>query len=63
LDGDKIMEHTTLGRLEFQYLTLQVLSDPDVRVTVYMPDTVTRTKLQHFLERNEQPEVEQQLFT
>jgi len=50
LDGDKIMEHPTLGHLEFQHLTLQVLSDPDVRVTVYMPKAVTRTRLQQLQE-------------
>jgi transcriptional regulator with XRE-family HTH domain len=38
LDGVKAMEHPTLGYLEFQHLTLQVLSDPDVRVTVYLPN-------------------------
>ncbi len=63
LDGDKIMEHPTLGHLEFQHLTLQVLSDPDVRVTIYTPKAVTRAKLQRFLEGNSQPEVEHQLFT
>jgi hypothetical protein len=50
LDGDKIMEHPTLGHLEFQHLTLQVLSDSDVRVTIYMPKAVTRTKLQQLQE-------------
>jgi transcriptional regulator with XRE-family HTH domain len=50
LDGDKIMEHPTLGHLEFQHLTLQILSDPDVRVTVYMPKAVTRIKLQQLQE-------------
>lgn len=50
LSGDKIMEHPTLGHLEFQHLTLQVLSDPAIRVTVYMPKAVTRIKLQQLLE-------------
>lgn len=63
LDGDKIMEHQTLGHLEFQHLTLQVLSDPDVRVTIYMPNAVTRAKLQRLLEGSDQPEVEHKLFT
>lgn len=49
LDGDKIMEHATLGHLEFQHLTLQVLSDPDVRVSLYMPNVMTRRKLQQLL--------------
>jgi hypothetical protein len=54
LDGDKVMEHVALGHLEFKHLTLQVLSDPDVRVTIYMPNGATRAKLQQFL--NDQPE-------
>ena len=45
LDGVRVMEHPTLGYLEFQHLALQVLSDPDVRVAVYLPNTMTRTKL------------------
>ncbi len=58
LSGDKIMEHTTLGHLEFQHLTLQVLSDPDVRVSIYMPNALTRTHLQRVLKDADQPEVE-----
>jgi transcriptional regulator with XRE-family HTH domain len=63
LAGDKIMEHTTLGHLEFQHLTLQVLSDPDVRVTLYMPNQMTRTQLQRLLKDSDQPEVERKLLT
>jgi transcriptional regulator with XRE-family HTH domain len=63
LDGDKIMEHSTLGHLEFQHLTLQALSDPDVRVSIYMPNAVTRAKLQRLLEDSGQSEVEHKLFT
>lgn len=63
LDGDKIMEHATLGHLEFQHLTLQVLSDPDVRVTIYMPNAMTRTQLQRLLKDSDQPEVERKLLT
>jgi transcriptional regulator with XRE-family HTH domain len=63
LDGDKIMQHPTLGRLEFQHLTLQVQSFPDVRVTIYMPNAATRAKLQRFLEGSDQSEVEHKLVT
>jgi transcriptional regulator with XRE-family HTH domain len=63
LDGDKIMEHSTLGHLEFQHLTLQVLSDPDVRVSLYMPNAMTRRKLQRLLKDADQPEVERKLLT
>lgn len=52
LDGDKIMQHPTLGCLEFKYLILQVLSDPDVKVAIYTPNAVTRTKLQQLLTGN-----------
>jgi transcriptional regulator with XRE-family HTH domain len=63
LDSDKIMEHPTLGHLEFQHLTLQVLSDPDVRVSIYMPSAVTRSQLQRLLKASDQPEVEHKFLT
>jgi transcriptional regulator with XRE-family HTH domain len=50
LDGHKVMEHPALGHLEFEHLTLQVLSNPDVRIMIYTPNAVTRAKLQRFLE-------------
>jgi hypothetical protein len=62
LDGDKVMEHPMLGYLEFQHLTLQVPSDPDVRVTIYMPNTMTRAKLQQLQEASDQSEIEHKLF-
>ncbi|HEX4203048.1 MAG TPA: helix-turn-helix transcriptional regulator [Ktedonobacteraceae bacterium] len=63
LSSDKIMEHATLGHLEFQHLILQVLSDPDVRVSLYMPNAMTRTKLQRLLKDSDQPGVERKLLT
>lgn len=48
LDGAKIIEHPALGHLEFRHVTLQVFSDPDVRVTAHIPDAETRAKLQRF---------------
>ena len=50
LDGHKVIEHLALGTLEFEHFTLQVLTNPDIRIMIYMPDTVTRTMLQHLLE-------------
>jgi len=50
LDGHKVIKHLTLGYLEFEHITLQVLSEPDVRIMIYSPNTVTRAKLQRFLE-------------
>ncbi len=50
LDGHKTMEHPTLGRLEFEHINLQVLSEPDIRIAVYMPDAATRAKVEQFLE-------------
>jgi len=44
------MEHPMLGHLKFEYLTLQIPNDPDVRITIYTPNAVTRAKLQQFLE-------------
>ena len=49
LDGHKVIEHPTLGYLEFEHLALQVLTNPDIRIMVYTPNAVTRTTLQHLL--------------
>jgi transcriptional regulator with XRE-family HTH domain len=48
VDSEKIIEHPMLGHLEFKHLTLHVFSDPDIRVTAYIPDAQTRAKLQRF---------------
>ena len=49
LDGDKTLDHPTLGRLEFEFVILQVLSDPDVKLTIFIPKATTRAKLQQHL--------------
>ena len=49
LDGHKVIEHPTLGSLEFEHFTLQVLTNPDIRIMIYTPSAVTRTTLQHLL--------------
>jgi transcriptional regulator with XRE-family HTH domain len=50
LDGHKVIEHPVLGRLEFEHLTLQVLSAPDVRIMIYSPLAATRAKLEQLVE-------------
>jgi transcriptional regulator with XRE-family HTH domain len=50
LDGRKVIEHPALGRLEFEHVTLQMLSSPDVRIMIYTPLAETRAKLEHLLE-------------
>jgi transcriptional regulator with XRE-family HTH domain len=50
LDGHKVIEHPTLGFLEFEHFTLQVLTNPDIRIMIYTPNPVTRAILQQFLE-------------
>ena len=50
LDGHKVIKHPTLGYLEFEHLTLQVLTDPDIRIMIYTPHAGTRATLQRFLE-------------
>jgi len=50
LDGHKVIEHPTLGYLEFEHFTLQVLNNPDIRIMIYSPDAGTRTTLQRLLE-------------
>ncbi|MBA2677460.1 MAG: helix-turn-helix domain-containing protein [Ktedonobacteraceae bacterium] len=50
IDGHKIIKHLTLGHLEFEHITLQMPSDPDVRIMIYTPNAATRAKLERFLE-------------
>jgi transcriptional regulator with XRE-family HTH domain len=50
LDGHKTMRHPLVGLLEFEHVTLQVPSDPDVKVTIYMPVADTRARLQALIE-------------
>jgi transcriptional regulator with XRE-family HTH domain len=50
LDIYKIIEHPTLGHLEFESVTLQVPGDPDMKVVIYTPLGETRAKLQRFQE-------------
>lgn len=50
LDGPKIIEHSALGRLEFEHTTLQVVNNPDVRIVVYSPLPETRAKLERLLQ-------------
>ena len=49
LDGHKVIRHPTLGSLEFEHFTLQVLTDPDINIMVYIPHAETRTRLQRLL--------------
>lgn len=49
LDGHKVIEHPQLGTLEFEHFTLQVLTNPDIRIMIYSPIAETRTTLQHYL--------------
>jgi MmyB-like transcription regulator ligand binding domain len=50
LDGHKVITHPTLGSLEFEHVTLQMLTDPDIRIMIYTPNAETRATLQRFLE-------------
>ncbi|GCE27659.1 transcriptional regulator [Dictyobacter alpinus] len=52
LDGHKVIHHATLGHLEFEHFTLQSLNNPDMRIMIYTPNAVTRTKLQQCINRN-----------
>ncbi|AJY73454.1 helix-turn-helix transcriptional regulator [Paenibacillus beijingensis] len=49
LEGHKEMEHPIMGHLEFVHITLQAPNDPDIRVMIYTPLTVTRVKLERYL--------------
>jgi len=44
MDGHKVIEHRALGRLEFDHVTLQLPSDPDVRIMIYTPNAATRAQ-------------------
>jgi transcriptional regulator with XRE-family HTH domain len=57
LDGHKVIEHPVLGHLEFEHITLQVLSNPDVRIMIYSPLAQTRAKLERFLETETAPRI------
>jgi transcriptional regulator with XRE-family HTH domain len=46
LDGHKVIEHPALGRLEFEHINLQVLSDPDIRIMIYAPTPEARAQLE-----------------
>ncbi len=61
MDGHKVIEHLTLGHLEFEHITLQLPSDPDVRIMIYTPNNATRPKLQRLLKVSDQSEVEHKL--
>ena len=50
LEGPKLIEHHTLGRLEFEHITLQMFNNPDLRIVIYTPHAETRAKLARFLE-------------
>lgn len=50
LDGHKVIEHSTLGLLEFEHFTLQIAGNSDLKITIYTPNTITRAKLQAFLD-------------
>ena len=50
LDGHKVIQHPSLGMLEFEHFTLQVLTNPDIRIMIYAPNAMTRTTLQRVLE-------------
>lgn len=49
IDGHKVIEHLTLGHLEFEHVILQTPSDPEVRIMIYTPNAATRAKLERFL--------------
>jgi transcriptional regulator with XRE-family HTH domain len=49
LDGRKTIEHSRLGRLEFEHINLQVLNEPDVRIMIYVPLADTRARLEREL--------------
>jgi transcriptional regulator with XRE-family HTH domain len=50
IEGHKVMKHLTLGRLEFEHITLQLPGDPAIRIMIFTPNPATRTKLERLLE-------------
>lgn len=61
LDGHKRIEHPVLGFLEFEHITLQMPSDPDIRIMIYTPIEQTGATMQRFLD--ERSEAEHKLLT
>ena len=59
LEGHKSLDHPTLGRLEFEEVTLQVLNDSDIRIVIYAPNATTRAKLEQLLTTWAKPQPQQ----
>jgi transcriptional regulator with XRE-family HTH domain len=55
LDFHKVLDHPILGRLEFEHINLQVMSDPDIRMMIYAPEPATRSRLEEFLAADSAP--------
>jgi transcriptional regulator with XRE-family HTH domain len=45
LDGQKLMDHPTLGPLEFEFVTLQTCDNPDQKVFIYTGSEQTASRL------------------
>lgn len=50
IGGHKVIEHHTLGRLEFEHVLLQTPGNPEIRIMICTPNAATRTKLEQLLE-------------
>ncbi|GIO63907.1 MULTISPECIES: helix-turn-helix transcriptional regulator [Paenibacillus] len=48
MEGHKEIEHSVMGHLEFEHITLQAPEDPDLKVMIYSPSPETRVKLQEY---------------
>ncbi|MFN8373070.1 MAG: helix-turn-helix transcriptional regulator [Anaerolineae bacterium] len=49
LNGRKVMNHPTLGHLEFDFVTLLVPAHPDLKVVLYISSSATLSKLMYHL--------------
>jgi transcriptional regulator with XRE-family HTH domain len=58
LDGSKYLHHELVGNLAFDHVTLQVPSNPGLKVVILMPlaDTDTAAKLRHLMDATQDRE-------
>ncbi len=52
-DGPRTMNHPALGLLEFDHVTFQTSTTPDLRVKVYAAMPATAAKLEHLLQQTD----------
>jgi hypothetical protein len=58
-DCHKDIQHSRLGYLEFEFVTLQVPTNPDLRLLVYTANPATLAKLESLLAANQRGQAQE----